>query len=39
MMDILKHGAEVKVIAPLFLRELLKEEIEKMSKNYDWLVK
>jgi len=39
IMDILKHGAEVKVIEPLFLRVLLMKEIEKMHKNYDWLIK
>ena len=37
MMDILKHGAEVKVISPPFLQTLLKDEIEKMQKNYHWL--
>jgi len=34
LMDILKHGAEVKVISPFFLQELVKKEIENMQKNY-----
>ncbi len=39
IMDILKHGAEVKVTSPPFLQELVKQEIEKMQKNYHCLVK
>ncbi len=39
IMDILKHGAEVKVIAPPFLIDLVKEEINKMQKNYHCLTK
>ena len=31
-MDILKHGAEVNVIAPPSLQILVKKEIEKMKK-------
>ncbi len=38
-MDILKHGAEVKVVSPAFLRDLVTEEIEKMQKNYHNLTK
>ena len=34
IMDILKHGAEVTVIFPTFLQDLVKEEIEKMQKKY-----
>ncbi|MFW5444593.1 MAG: helix-turn-helix transcriptional regulator [Methylococcaceae bacterium] len=34
IMDILKHGAEVKVIAPQSLLDAVKEKIEKMQKNY-----
>jgi len=39
IMDILKHGAEVKVISPPFLIEMLKKEIEKMQNNYGNLTK
>lgn len=39
IMDILKHGAEVKVISPPFLQKLVKEEIDKMKKKYYNLVK
>ena len=39
IMDILKHGAEVKVIAPPFLKNAVKEEINKMQKNYHCLTK
>jgi len=39
IMDILKHGAEVKVTSPPFLQELVKQEIDKMQKNYHCLVK
>ncbi len=34
IMDILKHGAEVKVLEPAFLRDAVREEIEKMQKMY-----
>lgn len=37
IMDILKHGAEVKVIAPTFLREAVGDEIKKMQNLYDCL--
>jgi predicted DNA-binding transcriptional regulator YafY len=39
IMDILKHGAEVKVIEPPFLLSLVEEEIKKMQKNYCNLAK
>lgn len=39
IMDILKHGAEVKVISPTFLQDLVTEEIKKMQKNYHNLAK
>ena len=39
IMDILKHGAEVKVIAPVFLREAVVAEINKMQKKYHCLTK
>ncbi len=39
IMDILKHGAEVKVISPSFLQKRVKEEIDKMKNNYHNLVK
>lgn len=39
IMDILKHGAEVKVIAPQSLQDAVMEQIEKMQKNYDNLTK
>jgi predicted DNA-binding transcriptional regulator YafY len=39
IMDILKHGAEVTVIKPTFLQVLVREEIEKMQKNYHCLIK
>ncbi len=39
IMDILKHGAEVMVIAPEFLKEAVKAEINKMQKNYHRLTK
>jgi len=38
-MDILKHGAEVEVIAPVFLRAAVKTEINKMQKKYHCLSK
>jgi len=38
-MDILKHGAEVTVISPAFLQDLVREEIEKVQKNYECLTK
>ena len=34
-MDILKHGADVKVLAPKALRTKIMEEIREMSKSYD----
>ena len=34
IMDILKHGAEVKVIAPQFLQDAVKQQIKAMQKNY-----
>lgn len=34
LMDILKHGAEVEVLAPLELRERVQEEIARMGKRY-----
>ncbi len=34
IMDILKHGAEVKVIAPKFLQNAVKQQIIAMRKNY-----
>ena len=39
IMDILKHGAEVEVIAPTFLRAAVKAEINKMQKKYHCLTK
>jgi predicted DNA-binding transcriptional regulator YafY len=39
IMDILKHGAEVKVVSPTFLRDLVTKEIKKMQKNYHNLTK
>ncbi|OQK16131.1 hypothetical protein AU255_13580 [Methyloprofundus sedimenti] len=37
IMNILKHGAEVMVIALEFLKAAVKEEINKMQKNYHCL--
>jgi predicted DNA-binding transcriptional regulator YafY len=34
LMDILKHGAEVEVMAPWFLVEAVKEQVAAMQKNY-----
>ncbi len=34
MMEILKHGSHVQVLAPDWLREKIKAEIENMGKNY-----
>ena len=34
IMDILKHGSEVEVIAPVSLRKRVKEELQKNLKNY-----
>lgn len=39
IMDILKFGAEVTVRAPDFLQQAIKEEINKMQKNYHCLTK
>ncbi len=39
IMDILKHGAEVKVISPVFLQNQVKEEIDRMKNNYHNLTK
>ncbi len=39
LMDILKHGAEVKVVSPTFLQDLVTKEIKKMQKNYYNLIK
>ncbi len=39
IMDILKHGAEVEVLAPQFLRDAVEEEINKMQKKYHCLTK
>jgi predicted DNA-binding transcriptional regulator YafY len=39
IMDILKHGAEVKVIAPQFLQAAMIEEINQMQKKYHCLTK
>lgn len=39
IMDILKYGAEVTVKAPEFLKQAVKEEINKMQKNYHCLMK
>ena len=39
IMDILKHGAEVNVIAPPFLQDAVKAEINKMQKNYHNVIK
>lgn len=39
IMDILKHGAEVKVISPVKLQNLVTDEIEKMKNNYHNLIK
>jgi predicted DNA-binding transcriptional regulator YafY len=34
LMDILKHGADVEVVAPDKLRERAQEEISRMAKRY-----
>lgn len=34
IMEILKHGSQVEVLAPAWLRKKVGEEIEKMGKNY-----
>lgn len=34
LMDILKHGAEVEVVAPAFLVEAVREQLSAMQKNY-----
>ncbi len=39
VMDILKHGSEVTVISPEFLKTAVMEEINKMQKNYHTLTK
>lgn len=35
LMDILKYGAAVEVLAPQSLRERLKAEVRKMAENYE----
>lgn len=38
LMDILRHGAEVEILEPAFLREAAIEQIEKMAKIYQKIV-